>query len=72
MNLLFRFLPVLLLTGCDETKDPECLEKPRDTSGCYAVYQPVCGCNGKTYSNDCEARAHNITTFTSGACKKKD
>ena len=38
---------------------------------CYEIYKPVCGCNNKTYSNDCVARCQNITQFKEGACPKQ-
>ena len=35
---------------------------------CYEIYQPICGSDGITYSNDCKARVAGITEFTTGEC----
>lgn len=35
---------------------------------CAAVYIPVCGANGVTYSNECAAHSVGISDIAEGAC----
>jgi hypothetical protein len=38
---------------------------------CTEIFKPVCGCNGKTYSNECFAAMAGVNVASEGACKKE-
>lgn len=66
MKVVFIVLSLLSISAC---KHSECEEDISQNCICNEKYDPVCGCNSKTYGNACMAECSNILSYTKGACK---
>ena len=65
-KLLLLFIPLIFFFGCDE--EQECVSELIPDCAYLMVYDPVCGCDGITYSNSGEAVCNNIFEYTEGTC----
>lgn len=72
MRKLLTILPIFILFSCEKKSDSGdgCIDQSaiNPDLNCYALYDPVCGCDGVTYGNDCEASRNGVKEFTQGAC----
>ena len=52
-----------------DDKQTSCLLEPNSHDvACIEIYEPVCGCDGITYSNTCYATAGGVLTWIEGEC----
>ena len=82
---MMKYLPLIflasLLIGCateqktaaDQQQAPCVIDTSKlEPRICTMQYEPVCGCNGKTYGNACGAKGAGVQRFQPGACAQEN
>ena len=70
MNRLIPFAAVVVLfASCNKGSDCFDPTLKAESRMCPMDCPSVCGCDGRTYCNDCIAKQNGIPSSTPGSCK---
>lgn len=66
--LLNIILTVFVFASCGKSQN--CINRDGidPNQVCTTIYDPVCGCNDVTYSNECRATANGVVLWSKGPC----
>ena len=73
-DIMIKIVITLIIAVLQSLAFADCIDESNisDNYSCIEIWNPVCGCDGITYSNDCYAENAGLTEWTEGECQQLD